>query len=365
MSVIKRKDGRWRIDIVIRRGGKAVRVKQAAKGARNKSEAQAMERTLRAKLEHKRDPGSKAPDFGDFAKDFLEKYAKVNNKLSEYQSKKQILDTHLTPWFSGNRLDEIADEDVEAYKAAKVELKLSPKTVNNHLAVLSKLYSLAIDWHRVSSGPRIKRLRVPVQDFDFLTFDEADRLIASAGDWRHMVAFALNTGLRHGELLGLRWSDIHGTKMVVRQAIVRGEVTTPKSHKPREVPLNKTAMAALEQADAGVGSIYVFDDEHGSILTRGECKWPLWSACAAAGLRRIGWHVLRHTFASHLAMRGVPIKTIQELLGHSDLKMTMRYAHLSPDVKIDAVGLLEQRGTTSHTAGAQGPVRDRSEDESS
>jgi integrase len=71
-------------------------------------------------------------------------------------------------------------------------------------------------------------------------------------------------------------------------------------------------------------------------------KWPLWRGCEASGLNeRIGWHVLRHTFASHLAMRGVALKVIQELLGHSDMKMTMRYAHLTPQIRHAAIELLD------------------------
>jgi site-specific recombinase XerD len=77
------------------------------------------------------------------------------------------------------------------------------------------------------------------------------------------------------------------------------------------------------------------------MLGKAESKWPLWRACKRAGLRRIGWHVLRHSFASHLAMRGVPLKAVQELLGHAAIEMTMRYAHLAPAVKRDAVAQLE------------------------
>jgi hypothetical protein len=66
------------------------------------------------------------------------------------------------------------------------------------------------------------------------------------------------------------------------------------------------------------------------MLTKGKCKWPLWRAAKGARLRRIGWHLLRHTFASHLVMRGVPLKAIQELLGHATIEMTMRYSHLAP-----------------------------------
>ena len=77
--------------------------------------------------------------------------------------------------------------------------------------------------------------------------------------------------------------------------------------------------------------------------TKGETKHPLKRACKRAGLRQIGWHVLRHTFASHLVMRKAPIKAVQELMGHSTITMTERYAHLSPDVRKDAVRLLDRR----------------------
>jgi len=87
---------------------------------------------------------------------------------------------------------------------------------------------------------------------------------------------------------------------------------------------------------------YIFCKEDGSMFTKNESKHPLWRACKRAGLRSIGWHALRHTFASHLAMRGVPLKAIQELLGHSTIEMTMRYAHLSPTVKRDAVAQLDR-----------------------
>ena len=87
----------------------------------------------------------------------------------------------------------------------------------------------------------------------------------------------------------------------------------------------------------------MFSAEDGLMLPRGATKWPLWSSAKAAGLRRIGWHVLRHTFASHLVMRGAPLKTVQELMGHSTIEMTMRYAHLSPDARRQAVELLDVR----------------------
>ena len=86
----------------------------------------------------------------------------------------------------------------------------------------------------------------------------------------------------------------------------------------------------------------MFCDDAGRMLTKNECRRPLHGMCRRAGLRKVGWHVLRHTFASHLAMRGAPLRAIQELLGHASIEMTMRYAHLSPDATKAAVELLDR-----------------------
>jgi site-specific recombinase XerD len=89
----------------------------------------------------------------------------------------------------------------------------------------------------------------------------------------------------------------------------------------------------------------------GHMLTDSESKNPLYNACKRAGLRPVSWHVCRHSFASHLAMRGVALKAIQELLGHASIVMTMRYAHLAPEVTRDAVLLLD-RGSIGQQMGS-------------
>jgi integrase len=191
--------------------------------------------------------------------------------------------------------------------------------------------------------PEVEWLKAARPDFDFLTFEEAAKLVASADDeWRAMVLVALRTGLRQGELLALRWSDVDlkAGRLVVRQNVVRGIIGTPKSGKPREVALSNDALVALKEHRHLRGPI-VLCDATGCMLKKSECKHPLWRASKRAGLRRVGWHVLRHTFASHLAMKGAPLKVVQELLGHSTIQMTMRYAHLAPEVARDAVKLLD------------------------
>lgn len=290
------------------------------------------------------------PTLAEFEKEFIANYAEANNKKSEVQTKKSAIKNHLVPAFGSLRLNEIGARAIESFKGAKLKEGKSAKSVNNYLTVLRKMLSVAQEWGLIPFVPKVKWLRVPPNKFDFLTFDEADRLVAAADpEWRTMIIVALKTGLRQGELLALTWDDIDlvAGRLVVSRNLVRGELTTPKNGKTREIPLGDDVHAALKRHRHLRGEV-VFCKEDGSMFTKGESKHPLWRACKRAGLRRIGWHVLRHTFASHLVMRGVPLKAVQELLGHSTIKMTERYAHLSPDVRKDAVRLLDRAVPQGH-----------------
>jgi integrase len=347
MSVRKRKDGRWQISFYYRRGGERVRHREAANGARNRSEALAYESRRRTELEAGAAllPQAGAPPFDEFAQEFLTVYAAANNKPSEVDSKRTILDKHLKPFFGDLRLDRIGPQQIDAFKAQQRNAGLAHKTINNQLTVLGKLFNVAKEWNRIAAVPRIGFLKTSDPEFDFLDFAEATRLIEAADpNWRPMILFALRTGLRQGELLELRWNDVDLVKgqIRVRRSIWKGKVTTPKGGKSREVPLSDEARSAIRALPSRFAGELVFPaGSSARHLTKGECKHPLWRACKRAGLRLIGWHVLRHTFASHLAMRGVPLKAIQELLGHTTMEMTMRYAHLTPTVGRQAVALLD------------------------
>jgi site-specific recombinase XerD len=122
------------------------------------------------------------------------------------------------------------------------------------------------------------------------------------------------------------------------------------------VPLGREILRTLKEHRHLKGDL-VFPGPQGRLLHRNETKHPLWRACKRAGLRPVGWHALRHTFASHLAMRGAPLKAIQELLGHSTIEMTTRYAHLSPNVSREVVGLLDGFGNITGTAAGAVPQR--------
>ena len=297
------------------------------------------------------------PTLEAFVPEFLNTYARVNNKHSEVETKTTICRHHLVPFFGRMRLNAIGPRHIEAFKAKMVAAEYAPKTVNNALTVLRKMLCVAVEWDHLDHVPAVRWLRVPPQRFDFLDFEEASRLVAASAEWRPMIVTAMKTGLRLGELLALRWEDVDlvAGRLVVRQNFSRGRLTTPKNGRERQVPLSDELVVVLK-AHRHLRGELVFCNKDGSLFSKGETKWPLWRACVRAGLRKIGWHSLRHTFASHLVMRGAPMKAVQELLGHQSLEMTMRYAHLSPDVRKDAVQLLDAPPRNGNLTATEGGV---------
>jgi integrase len=299
----------------------------------------------------------KVPTIREFSTIFIET-SRIRNKPSSIDAKNALLNCHLLPLIGDLRLDEVDYTVIDDLKLAlarktitrvakdKLETArtLSPKTVNNALMVLHRMLVTARKRGLIDHVPDFEWLRSPLPEFDFLDFDEANRLVNATEDpqLKTMVLTALRTGMRHGELLALRWQDVDlvAGRIMVRQNVVRGRIGTPKSGKPREIPLGDEVRAALK-AHRHLRGPLVFSDLDGHMLTDSEPKNPLMHACKRAGLRNVGWHVLRHTFASHLAMRGATLKVIQDLLGHASITMTMRYAHLAPEVGRDAVKLLD------------------------
>lgn len=298
-----------------------------------------------------------APYLRDHMPTYLDRSA-VNNKSSTRETKETLLERHLVPELGDFRLDEIDYDRIEDFKAALLKQrsvvvngkltkidKLGAKSINNCLSVLRNMLMLARKRYKTIQVPDIEWLDLEDVDFDFLTFDEATALHLAAdrdGEWGVMVLVALRAGLRQGELIGLKWEDIDlkNAKLRVKRTVYRGRVGSPKGGKWRDVELGDDVLRALK-THRHLRSEWVFCDMDGKRFTDGKCKHPLWRACKAAGLRRIGWHVLRHTFASHLAMKGALLRRIQDLLGHSTIRMTERYAHLMPDSDRNAVRLLD------------------------
>ena len=158
--------------------------------------------------------------------------------------------------------------------------------------------------------------------------------VAFADYLQPMVLLSLNTGLRRGEILQLRWADV---ELLRRELIVRGD--NAKSGKTRHIPLNNEALTTLQQWRSDSKSTeWVVAGHDGERMRAVKTSWK--RGLRSAAISDFRWHDLRHHFASRLVMNGVDLNTVRELLGHSDLTMTLRYAHLSSEHKADAVAKL-------------------------
>jgi integrase len=174
------------------------------------------------------------------------------------------------------------------------------------------------------------------QRLRFLSGDEIDRLIdACSPHLKPIVEVALHTGMRRGELLSLTWEQIRNKQIYL---------TETKSGKARQIPINDRLAHLLRELRQKnqLKSPYVFCFPNGERIRH--IKNGFLGACRRAGLEDFHFHDLRHTFASHLVMNGVGLKAVQELLGHADMKMTMRYAHLSHEHLREAVSVLNKLG---------------------
>lgn len=347
MSVFRR-SGRWSYRRRVRAPGISTRISGTparyglpdTRAAAVEAEARHTHEVLTGQIPT---PAPNSETIASFAAKLIES-SEARDKPSSTESKRQILRSHILPALGALRLTDATFAAIEDFKHDLAK-RLAAKTVNNVLTVLRRLLVLAHKRGAIAEVPAIEWMARERASFDFFDFSEADRLVEAAAqepEWHTMIVLGLRAGLRQGELLGLQWDDVDlvARKLTVRRARVRGRIGTPKSGREREIDLTSDAAAAL-RSHRHLRGPWVFCRADGSPMAKGECKHPLWRVCRRAGLRRIGWHVLRHSFASHLAMRGAPLRVIQELLGHSTIAMTERYSHLSPVVARAAAQYLE------------------------
>ena len=315
----------------------------------SKDGAQAFEALLRHRLARgKGIKGRKhAADFKTFeeaSKKWFETYVETNTKLSTQQGYASALRVHFLPRFGARNLKDITEYEIENFKRELLRKGISPKSINNFLSILRKLLESCREWGWLKRIPRVKWLKVPPPGFDFLSPDESQHLLDSNTEsvWYDMILCALRTGMRLGELLGLRWEDVDFKRrqISVRRSRVRGRESTPKNNRVRHIPMSDQLFQVLTRRTRH--SDVVFSVEPGRVPTNRTAGTGLKKALQKAEMRHIGWHVLRHTFASQLASQGVPIVVIQSLLGHSTVQMTMRYAHLSQAAQMTAISTLDE-----------------------
>lgn len=297
--------------------------------------------------------------FAEFVKQWFDVYVMTNNKQSEQRAKRYILSRHLVPSFGKTLVSEIDVLSVERYKSRLLRDGLSPKTINNHLTVLRRSLQCAFDWGEIDTVPRIQWLKRPPGRIDYLTDVECLRLISDDHEpqWSLMVRTALLTGMRVGELLALDWGDIDMSQrtLTVRRSAFRGVATSPKSNRTRRIPITDDLAVALSPHRKKRGWLFGHDDLR--MRSYDAADRALTRICKRAGVRDIGWHILRHTFATQLVERGAAMREIQELLGHTTITMTEKYAHVAPSSLRRAVDLLGGQKTNSgHQMGTM-PLR--------
>lgn len=261
---------------------------------------------------------------------------------------------------------------IEKWRAARLKSGKTPATANRDIAALRGLFSRALEWGVISEHPlaKVKALREPSGVVRWLSDAEELRLRAaldareereragrdSANKWRaerdyqllpdlRKVSFtdylkpavlvSMNTGLRQGELLRLEWKNVDLDRA---QLTVTDE--TAKSGKQRHVPLNAEALSTLKAWSEQSRGEIVFEGDTGGVRSGPKTAWA--SLLKVAKITDFRWHDMRHSFASRLVMAGVDLNVVRELLGHADLTMTLRYAHLAPEHKAAAVEKLNR-----------------------
>ena len=270
--------------------------------------------------------------FGEFAAEFAGHLKLTRREWTKELSRLRTLVRH----FGKRLLGSLTPYDVERYRAAR-RTEVAGPSVNRELALLKSMYGKPARWgfsavenpvKGVPYYPERQRERI-------LGEDEGRRLVAACGESaRPVVVVALQTGMRLSEILGLRWEDVDFTRRCIR-------IERSKNNRPRKVPMN-SAVRELLLGIRGGESPFVFT-KTGSAERLRCVRTAFGTACRRAGLEGLRFHDLRHTFATNLVMGGVDLVTVKEILGHSDIAMTVRYSHPSDARKMEAVERLAAR----------------------
>jgi integrase len=301
------------------------------------------------------------PTVEQFKARFLADYCKAERqKASTLSGKESVFKKHLLPAIGSKRLDQITTEDVQSIKASLAEH--SPKTANNVVSVLGRMLRVAVEWEVIDQLPcKLKLLKYRPPEMEFYGFGDYAKLVAAAekmdGSVLVVVLLGGDAGLRAGEMLALEWSDIDFARgfIVVARSEWEGEVDTPKGGRSRRVPMTAKLVATLKehQKETRLRGARVLRSPRGGAVTQETLREWMGQVQRKAGLSGKGEvHILRHSFCSHLAMRGAPAMAIKELAGHANLSTTQRYMHLSPTEKDSAIRLLDAR--PSEGAGSPG-----------
>lgn len=324
MTIRRRKDtGKWVCDFYYN----GERIIKTLKFARTKKEAEAAEAVIMNEVFKRAYGFDEKPDkrFEDFVIETFLPYSETNKK-SFYDD--VLICRILVNEFKGKTLRQITPPMIENFKQSflakptKHGKKRSAATVNYHLSILSKIFSLAVDSELLETNPcfRVKKLKLNNQRTRVLSDEEEERLFSALGEnelVKNIVTVALHTGMRRGEIFNLQWFDVDFSRRLV-------QIRESKTNKKRVIPINETIETLLGELKRK--SEYVFP----SPKTGGKLdniKRSFRRAIESAKIPDFCFHDLRHTAATRMADAGADAFTLMKILGHSDIRMTARYTH--------------------------------------
>ncbi|MEJ5226855.1 site-specific integrase [Thermodesulfovibrio sp.] len=275
-------------------------------------------------------------------KEFYEKHYLpwCYKRQAYYEVKKYFLNV-VPEWFYKLQINKIGLKEVEYLQNFFIEKEYSTATCNRYISILKASFSKAYDWkfiteERLKDIRKVKPLQGETKRLKYLTKEEIDKLLMNCDRHLYPIVFiAIYTGMRKGEILNLKWSQID-----LKNGIILLDKT--KNYERREIPISDSLKALFKQlhSQRRLNTDYVFvNPDTGKRYHN--LKRSFNTACRKAGIQDFHFHDLRHTFASHLVMSGADLKTVQELLGHKSLTMTLRYSHLSQAHKREALKALE------------------------
>ncbi len=353
-------DSHWQVDIRVRlTDGSTHRERHKAPGS-TRAQALRWARQREAHILRHGPQGRKSrknkaprvvvPTFAEFAPRFLQDHV-VANRLSPTTQRdyENTIKHHLNPVLGDIRLDRLEARHIQALKRRK----LAASTTNKLLNHLKAMLRIAIKWSVIATRPEIAGVKQPERHPRFYDFAEYRALVHAARGLSPETLAAVrlggDAGLRAGEILGIRWRNVHldRRKLYICDNLVRirgdnGEwiLRAPKGGRPRWVPISaplERGIKALERRGE-----HVLTNNHGRHITPSSLRRRLRTAQRHAGLAPCGPHILRHTFCSHLVLRGVHVRTIQKLAGHAELSTTEVYMHLVSEVEDDAIRRLRE-----------------------
>ncbi len=322
---------RWYIDY--KDSGK--RVRQVVESAKSRTEAvKVLQDKVSEAFNKVYNPDAKKSKttFKELADSYLNDYAKICKK--SWKDDMYRIEAHMRPFFGTFKLGDITPLSIEKYRAERLKMGVTKSTVNREITIMKKMFNLAIDWKLTFSNPVMKVKLFSEKDTKkekILTREEETKLFAEIPDYlKPIFLVALNTGMRRGEILNLKWKQVDLSQRVIK-------VLYTKSGKDRIIPINDDLLNEfIVLVRLNCSNVYLFPNPKTG-LPYTEVKKSFKSACQRAGIEGLRFHDLRHTFATRLIQSGVDIITVRDLLGHFSVRVTQRYTHSNQNQMVAAV----------------------------